>query len=63
MSPFAVRLTIFTLRLSLPYSVPSARHADVSIKKPRRNLLSQRGLQCRGDWIRTSDLLNPIQAR
>ncbi len=32
-------------------------------KKPRCNLLSQRGLRCRGDWIRTSDLLNPIQAR
>jgi hypothetical protein len=41
-------------------SLPSARQADFSIKKPRRNLLLQRGLQCRGDWIRTSDLLNPI---
>src|SRR5262249_62296447 len=30
-------------------------------KKARRNLLSRRALQCRGDWIRTSDLLNPIQ--
>jgi hypothetical protein len=46
--------------LSLPDSLPSARQADVSIKKPRCNLLLQRGLQCRGDWIRTSDLLNPI---
>ena len=46
---------------SLPDSLPSARQADVSIKKPRCNLLLQRGLQCRGDWIRTSDLLNPIQ--
>ena len=45
---------------SLPYSVPSARHADFSIKKPRCNWLLQRGLQGRGDWIRTSDLLNPI---
>jgi hypothetical protein len=34
--------------------------ADVSIKKPRCNLLLQRGLQCRGERIRTSDLLNPI---
>jgi hypothetical protein len=49
--------------LSLPDSLPSARQADFSIKKPRCNLLSQRGLHCRGDWIRTSDLLNPIQAR
>jgi hypothetical protein len=30
-------------------------------KKDRRNSLSQRALQCWGDWIRTSDLLNPIQ--
>jgi hypothetical protein len=48
---------------SLPFSLPSARQVDVAIKKPRYNLLLQRGLQCRGDWIRTSDLLNPIQAR
>src|SRR5262245_25535078 len=27
----------------------------------RQNLKSWRVLQCRGDWIRTSDLLNPIQ--
>ena len=31
-------------------------------KKTRRNLLLQRALRCRGDWIQTSDLLNPIQA-
>ena len=49
--------------LSVPYSVPSAGHADFSIKKPRCNLLLQRGLQSRGERIRTSDLLNPIQAR
>ena len=46
----------------MPYSVPSAGHADFSIKKPRCNLLLQRGLQSRGERIRTSDLLNPIQA-
>src|SRR5262249_2067981 len=47
--------------LSVPNSVPSARHADFSIKNPPCNSWLQRGLQCRGDWIRTSDLLNPIQ--
>ena len=31
-------------------------------KGARRNSLLRRALQCRGDWIRTSDLLNPIQA-
>jgi hypothetical protein len=30
-------------------SVPSARHADFFIKKPRCNWLLQRGLQCRGE--------------
>ncbi len=48
---------------SLPDSLPSAEQADVSMKNPRCNLLLQRGLQCRGERIRTSDLLNPIQAR
>ncbi len=48
---------------SLPDSLPSVGQADLSIKKPRCNLLLQRGLNSRGDWIRTSDLLNPIQAR
>ena len=28
-----------------------------------RNFLLRQPLRCRGDWIRTSDLLNPIQAR
>ncbi len=46
---------------SLPDSLPSAGQSDDSMKKPRCNSLLQRGLQCRGDWIRTSDLLNPIQ--
>ena len=32
----------------------------VARKKGRRNLLLRQPLQCRGDWIRTSDLLNPI---
>jgi hypothetical protein len=50
-------------RQSLPYSLPSARQADVSIKKPRCNVLLQQGLHSRGERIRTSDLLNPIQAR
>ena len=45
------------------HSLPAAGPADLPMKKPRCNLLLQRGLQCRGDWIRTSDLLNPIQAR
>jgi hypothetical protein len=45
---------------SLPDSLPSAGQADVSMKKPRCNLLLQRGLQCRGERIRTSDLLNPM---
>jgi hypothetical protein len=40
------------VRLGLP--IPSKR-------KPCRNSLSRQGLLCRGDWIRTSDLLNPIQ--
>jgi hypothetical protein len=29
--------------------------------KARHNFLLRRALRCRGDWIRTSDLLNPIQ--
>jgi hypothetical protein len=29
-------------------------------EKTRQNLRAWRVLQCRGDWIRTSDLLNPI---
>jgi hypothetical protein len=29
-------------------------------EKARRNSLLRRALRCRGDWIRTSDLLNPI---
>src|SRR6516164_4348861 len=32
-------------------------------EKARRNSLLRRALRCRGDWIRTSDLLNPIQER
>jgi hypothetical protein len=31
------------------------------LQKARRNFLLRRALRCRGDWIRTSDLLNPIQ--
>jgi hypothetical protein len=35
--------------------------ACLSIKKAGCHLLTT-GPQCRGDWIRTSDLLNPIQS-
>ena len=31
-------------------------------EEARQNSKSWRALRCRGDWIRTSDLLNPIQA-
>jgi hypothetical protein len=37
------------------------RNRLVDRKKASRNCLSRLALQCRGDWIRTSDLLNPIQ--
>jgi hypothetical protein len=30
------------------------------MKKACRKLLLRQALRCRGDWIRTSDLLNPI---
>jgi hypothetical protein len=30
-------------------------------KEARHNFLLRQALRCRGDWIRTSDLLNPIQ--
>src|SRR5262245_25744896 len=39
-----------------------AKPASGGKNKARRNLLSRRALRCRGDWIRTSDLLNPIKA-
>ena len=51
---FSGALTAFLL----PYTeiIDSMR-----IRKGRRNSRLRQPLQCRGDWIRTSDLLNPIQ--
>ena len=42
----------------LPYT---AIIDSMKIRKGRRNSRLRQPLQCRGDWIRTSDLLNPIQ--
>jgi hypothetical protein len=47
-----------------PARFPAQRgQAEKSIKKPCCNYLLQQGLYYRGERIRTSDLLNPIQAR
>jgi hypothetical protein len=48
-------------RISARNSAPGVGTSPQDAKKARRNLLSRRALRCRGDWIRTSDLLNPIQ--
>ena len=48
-----------------PYFPPRdntiATAAKVAKRKARRNSLLCLAFRCRGDWIRTSDLLNPIQ--
>ena len=48
-------------RISARNSAPGVGTSPQDAKKASRNLLSRLALQCRGDWIRTSDLLNPIQ--
>ena len=48
-------------RISDRNSAPGVGTSPQDAKKASRNLLSRLALQCRGDWIRTSDLLNPIQ--
>jgi hypothetical protein len=48
-------------RVSARNSAPGVGTSPQDTKKARRNFLLRRALQCRGDWIRTSDLLNPIQ--
>jgi hypothetical protein len=48
-------------RISARNSAPGVGTSPQDAKKVSRNLLSRLALQCRGDWIRTSDLLNPIQ--
>jgi hypothetical protein len=48
-------------RMSACNSAPGVGTSPQDGKKASRNLLSRLALQCRGDWIRTSDLLNPIQ--
>ena len=48
-------------RISDRNSAPGVGTGPQGAKKASRNLLSRLALQCRGDWIRTSDLLNPIQ--
>ena len=48
-------------RISARNSAPGVGTSPQDVKKASRNLLSRLALQCRGDWIRTSDLLNPIR--
>ena len=48
-------------RISARNSAPGVGTSPQGAKKASRKLFSRLALQCRGDWIRTSDLLNPIQ--
>jgi hypothetical protein len=54
-------VTVGAVFFEFPAEFPAA---GVNEKKwARRNLMSRRALLRRGDWIRTSDLLNPIQGQ
>ena len=48
-------------RISARNSAPGVGMSPKMEKKASRDWLLRLALQCRGDWIRTSDLLNPIQ--